>query len=113
MGKKNGLPKRLTVEEFTHLAIDRLAGVNKDTGKKWHGIHTVYSGFNQAFRIYFPGLDPVEETKRLVEKQVICLKLIKGGAFIWLREAEKDHSLNDPMNSVTTATFTRMGIGSQ
>lgn len=109
MGKKNGKSRRLTVEEFTLLAIDWLAGVkDKRTGERWHGIHTVYSGFNEAFRAYFPGLDPVAETQGLVEKQIICLRLVKGGALIWCCENKKD-GRSDPTNPVN-ATLEKMGI---
>jgi len=49
---------KLTEEEFVLQAIRKL---RKDP---FRGIHTVYSGFNEAFRKYFES-DPVEATSRL------------------------------------------------
>lgn len=69
--------KRLTTEEFTLLAIEKL----KVPDRK--GIHTVFSGFNQAFREYFPGLDPIAEVKKLVEAGKIGFRFAKGGAMIY------------------------------
>ncbi|MFA6459192.1 MAG: hypothetical protein WCV79_02215 [Candidatus Paceibacterota bacterium] len=66
--------RRLTIEEFAIRAIEKLAVPGKQT------IHTVYSGFNDAFRKYFPGQDPIEETKKLVLQGKISLRLCRGGA---------------------------------
>ena len=50
--------KRLSEEEFVIQAIRRL---RKDP---FRGIHSVYSGFNEAYRKYF-GTNPVDTTNRL------------------------------------------------
>jgi hypothetical protein len=68
--------KKLTVSEFTLLAITKLAKPERQT------IHTVYSGFNQAFRDYFSDKDPVKEIKALAEAGTISFRLCRGGAII-------------------------------
>ena len=50
------MEERLSHEAFIKKAIISL----RKEGFK--GIHTVYSGFNEAFKKYFPGEDPVEAT---------------------------------------------------
>ena len=67
---------KLTIEEFTLRAIEKLASTGKGT------IHTVYSGFNDGFREYFPGQNPVVEVKKLVDEGKISFRLCKGGAII-------------------------------
>ena len=68
---------KLTEEEFVLQAIRKL---RKDP---FRGIHTVYSGFNEAFRKYFES-DPVEATSRLAAQGKIESRPIKGGAMLFL-----------------------------
>lgn len=70
--------KRLTEDEFVFRAIKKLRG-------KYKGIHTVYSGFNEAFRDYF-GTDPIETTQRLLREGKISIRPAKGGVLIFLPE---------------------------
>ena len=63
--------KKLTEYEFVARAIKKL----RKPPYKW--IHSVYSGFNQAFREYF-NRDPVEATSKLVEEGKIATRPIKG-----------------------------------
>lgn len=72
-----GKPK-LSEEEFIRRAIRKLRG-------NYKGIHTVYSGFNQAFKDYF-GTNPVETTQRLAEEGKIVIRPVKGGVIIYLPE---------------------------
>jgi len=65
------------VEEFILTAIEKLRTPN------YKGIHTVYSGFNEAFREYFPDLDPVKETERLSREGKIEIRPAKGGVMIY------------------------------
>jgi hypothetical protein len=67
----------LTPEEFTLKAIERLRT------PPYKGIHSVYSGFNEAFREYFPLLDPVEVTNQLAKEGKIVIRLVKGGAILY------------------------------
>jgi hypothetical protein len=68
--------KSMTPEEFVLLAIEKL---RPEPGK---GIHAVFSGFNEAFRLQFPGQDPVVEMQQLEEKGVITIYPCKGGVII-------------------------------
>jgi len=69
--------RKLTEEEFILQAIKRL---RKDP---FRGIHTVYSGFNEAFRKYF-GTNPVEATSRLAAEGKVETRPFKGGAMLFL-----------------------------
>jgi hypothetical protein len=71
--------ERLPEQEFVRRAILKLRK------PPYKGIHSVYSGFNQAFREYF-SKDPVEATTRLVEAGKIVTKPAKGGAMLYLPE---------------------------
>ncbi len=79
MGIKKEDSKRLTREEFFRLAIEKLRP------PKYKGIHSVYSGFNQAFKEYF-GEDPIKATKELADENKITVRPAKGGVMIYLPE---------------------------
>jgi hypothetical protein len=49
------------------------------------GIHSVCSGFNQAFREYF-NKDPVEASTKLAQEGKIVTRPVKGGATLYLPE---------------------------
>jgi hypothetical protein len=68
---------RLSEEEFVVRAIKKLRR------PPYKGIHSVYSGFNQAFKEYF-GTNPVEITQRLAQEGKIVTRLVKGGAMLYL-----------------------------
>ena len=72
-----GEEARLTKEEFFAQAIKKL---RKDP---FRGIHSVYSGFNEAFRKYFE-TNPVEATSRLAAEGKIETRPVKGGAMLFL-----------------------------
>ncbi len=78
-GNKNGVPqgRKMETDRFVLQAIERLRT------EKSRGIHTVYSGFNQAFRIYYNGADPVKAVQKLVDSGVVALRLVRGGAMIY------------------------------
>jgi hypothetical protein len=69
--------KKLIEEEFVVQAIKRL---RKDP---YRGIHSVYSGFNEAYKKYF-GTNPVEATSRLAADGKIEIRPFKGGAMLFL-----------------------------
>src|SRR4030065_1613695 len=69
--------KKLTEEEFVVQAIKKL---RKDP---FRGIHSVYSGFNEAFRKYF-GTNPVEATSKLAKEGKIETRAFKGGVMLFL-----------------------------
>ena len=74
--KNNG---RVTEEEFVKQALKNLRK------PPYTGIHTRYSGFNEAFRKYFE-TDPVVATKRMVEQGIIATRPCKGGVMMYLPE---------------------------
>ncbi len=71
---------KLSHEEFVKKAIVSL----RKEGYK--GIHTVYSGFNTAFKKYFEGENPVEITNKLAKEGKIVIRPVKGGVMLYLPE---------------------------
>jgi len=69
--------RKLTEEEFVIQAIKKL---RKDP---FRGIHSVYSGFNEAFRKYF-GTNPVEATSALAAQGKVETRPFKGGVMLFL-----------------------------
>jgi hypothetical protein len=72
--------KKISPEEFVRLAIQRLRS------EPYKGIHSVYSGFNEAFKKYYGGQDPVEFTNGLSEDGKIVIRPMKGGVVLYLPE---------------------------
>ena len=70
---------KISEYEFVVRAIKTLAK------PPYKGIHSVYSGFNQAFREYF-GTNPVEATTRLAQEGKIVTRPVRGGVTIYLPE---------------------------
>ncbi|OGQ84428.1 MAG: hypothetical protein A3F90_18265 [Deltaproteobacteria bacterium RIFCSPLOWO2_12_FULL_60_19] len=71
--------EKLTQAEFIKKAI---VSLRKDPYK---GIHTIYSGFNDAFRTYFDD-DPIKWTTQLSKEGVIVIRPVKGGVMLYLPE---------------------------
>ena len=64
---------------FTLLGYEMLATAGKDgTTYRWR--HVVWSGFNSAFRNFFPNKDPKTELDRLAKADMIKVNIAKGGA---------------------------------
>lgn len=74
------MSERLSHEEFVKKAIVSL----RKEGYK--GIHSVYSGFNNAFKKYFEGENPVEVTNKLAREGKIVVRPVKGGVMLYLPE---------------------------
>ncbi len=74
------MSEKLSHEEFVKKAIMSL---RKDGYK---GIHSVYSGFNNAFKKYFDGENPVEATNKLAQEGKIVIRPVKGGVMLYLPE---------------------------
>ena len=68
--------ERLTHLEFVIRAIEKLRT------EKSRGIHSVYSGFNQAFRDYFEE-DPVPVTTALVKEGKLVTRPVRGGVMLY------------------------------
>ncbi len=69
--------EKLSQAEFVKRAIVKL---RKDPYK---GIHSVYSGFNQAFRDYFED-DPIKWTNQLASDGEIETRPSRGGVMLYL-----------------------------
>lgn len=74
------MSEKLNYEEFVKKAIVSL----RKEGYK--GIHSVYSGFNNAFKKYFDGENPVEATNKLAMEGKIVIRPVKGGVMLYLPE---------------------------
>lgn len=74
------MSEKLSYEEFIRKAIVSL----RKEGYK--GIHSVYSGFNNAFKKYFEGENPVDVTNKLAAEGKIVIRPVKGGVMLYLPE---------------------------
>lgn len=70
---------KLTHEDFFKKAILQLRDISHSAG-----IHSVFSGFNQAFRDYF-NEDPIRVTQDLATKGIIEVRPVKRGVMLYLR----------------------------
>lgn len=69
---------KLSKEEFILRAIDRLHK------PKYKGIHTVYSGFNTAFRDYYGNdADPIAATKEMATAGKLVIMPSRGGVILY------------------------------
>lgn len=95
---------KLTPKEFTLLGIEKLRPA---PGK---GIHVVFTGFNAAFRAYFPDLDVIKEVNALAEEGVITITPARwGGVSINTPQAP------NPLKVVSVPaakTLVKMGLAS-
>ncbi|MCJ7484351.1 MAG: hypothetical protein MUO31_15485 [Thermodesulfovibrionales bacterium] len=93
------MSEKLSHEEFVKKAIVSL----RKEGYK--GIHSVYSGFNEACKKYFDGENPVEVTSKLASEGKIVIRPVKGGVMLYLpEEAPASKSSADE-------ALKKMGIG--
>ncbi len=74
------MSEKLSHEEFIKKAI---VSLRKDNYK---GIHTVYSGFNNAFKKYYDGDNPIDATNNLAKDGKIVIRPVKGGVMLYLPE---------------------------
>jgi hypothetical protein len=88
---------KLSHEEFIKKAVVSL----RKEGFK--GIHSVYSGFNEAFKKYFSGENPVEATNKLSAEGKIVIRPVKGGVMLYLPEEA-------PGPSNAEQTLKKMGL---
>ena len=71
--------KKMSEYDFVVRAIKKLRK------PPYKGIHTVYSGFNQAFKEYFDK-NPVEATNKLDKEGKIAIRPVRGGVILYLLE---------------------------
>jgi hypothetical protein len=91
------MTKKISTEEFVRLAIVKLRN------EPYKGIHSVYSGFNEAFKKFFDGQDPVQVTNGLAEEGKISLRPVKGGVVLYLPE-------DGPKTSRADEALKKMGL---
>jgi hypothetical protein len=82
---------KLGKEEFVVRAIKKLRG-------RYRGIHSVFSGFNEAFREYF-GEDPRPVTQELAARGIIAIRPVKGGVMLYLK-GEAPHAGDDALRKI-------------
>jgi len=70
---------KLGKEEFVKVAILRL----RTTKSK--GVHTVFSGLNSAYRVYFEGADPVKDINAMVKTGKFEMHPTKGGVMLYVK----------------------------
>ena len=70
--------KQIAPADFVTAAIIKLRDESKSPG-----IHSVFSGLNEALREYY-GRDPVEITKELEQQGVIKTRPVKRGVMVYL-----------------------------
>ena len=91
------MSKKISPEEFVRLAIAKLRN------EPYKGIHSVYSGFNEAFKKYFAGDDPIKLTNQMAEEGKIALRPVKGGVVLYLPE-------DGPKTSRGEEALAKMGL---
>lgn len=101
---------QVSPQEFTLKAIEVLkerksqsGRINPNTGKPYVGIHTVYDGFNAAFKDYF-GTDPVEAVNAMVKAGIIAGHPTRGGYMIYAIE-------DAPKPKAASVLLDAMGLG--
>jgi hypothetical protein len=72
------MTKKLAHPDFIRLAIQTLRT------ERFKGIHSVYSGFNEAFRVYYEGEDPIRVTTELAAQGAIALRPVRHGVMLYL-----------------------------
>jgi hypothetical protein len=70
----------LNHEAFIRLAVVKLRNAN------FKGIHSVYSGFNEAFKKYFEGEDPVKVTTEFAGAGRLVIRPARNGVMLYLPE---------------------------
>jgi hypothetical protein len=92
------MEEKLSHEEFVKKAIVSL----RKEGYK--GIHSVYSGFNEAFKKYFGGENPVDVTNGLAAEGKIVIRPVKGGVMLYLpQEAPGASNAEDALKKMGLA----------
>ncbi|OGH68929.1 MAG: hypothetical protein A2754_01325 [Candidatus Magasanikbacteria bacterium RIFCSPHIGHO2_01_FULL_47_8] len=112
---RNIISPDLTSEHFTMRAIESLRDIEKSKG-----IHTVYSGFNDAFRTYFSlsrkDKGPIIFVDALCAEERVVRVFRKGGAAIFIPGEEPDYAKRQAqayarvVNTHGMRTLKRMGL---
>jgi transcriptional regulator with XRE-family HTH domain len=76
----NSMEERLSEKGFIYKAIERL---RQPRTKEYPGIHSVDSGFNEAWEKYY-GTDPMDGIQRLIFQGEVDIRHVKDGIVIYL-----------------------------
>ena len=76
MSKRQDFTRRTEIAVFTLIAYGTLQAKHP----QYQTVHTVYSGFNGAFRQFFDDEDPVACMQVLASEGFIDMRVAKGGA---------------------------------
>jgi len=91
------MTEKVSYEEFVSQAILKLRIGN------YKGIHSVYSGFDEAFRKYYDGISPIEITNKLATEKKITIIPVRGGVMLYLPE-------DAPKSSRADQALKKMGL---
>ena len=80
------MSENISKDDFVIRAIKNLRK------EPYRGIHSVYSGFNQAFRQEF-GEEPIPTTTRMEKEGKITIRPVRGGVMLYL-PGEAPESIN-------------------
>ena len=84
---------KITEEEFVVRAIKRLRK------PPYRGIHTVYSGLNQAFKEHF-GKTPLEVTQKLAAEGKLVIRPVRGGVMLYFPEDAPQQNQNAVLQKI-------------
>jgi len=71
--------KRSTkIDIFTRIGYEMLS-INDSKGEPYRWRHVVFSGFNEAFRAFFPGMEPRDCLDELAREGLIKTIIVKRG----------------------------------
>ena len=99
MASSNGKDKAITPEAFVVRAIERL----RRPGYK--GIHVVYSGFNEAFKLRFPNVSGREVTDAMTKAGTLVVIPAKGGVMLYKPEDAPARASSEARAKATLATI--------
>jgi hypothetical protein len=98
-----GEANKISELDFVVRAIKRLRK------PPFKGIHSVYSGFNRAYKDYF-SKDPVEATTRMAQEGKIATRPVKGGVMLYLpEEAPPPRGSQDVLEKILAENDTPSG----
>lgn len=88
------MTENISKDEFVLRAIKKLRK------EPYRGIHSVYSGFNQAFRKEFEE-EPIPTTTRMEKEGKIVIRPVRGGVMLYLPdEAPQSVDVNKVLEKI-------------
>ncbi len=97
--EENGGRQKMDEHKMSHIEFFKKAILRLRDTSKSNGIHSIYSGFNEAFREYYQE-DPIKVTQELVRLGEIEVRPRKGGVMIYLPGEAPDDKRNMAKNTL-------------